>query len=118
MKRRKIGPQFEHLLKSAQRLADLSDAAAVVLLSDFVYDFRAVRKLREMANEIDVETFSADLATVTVRGINIHPSIAKDRMVDAIVIGSRGLSDIKGLFLGSVSHKVGHLAECTCITVK
>ncbi|MEM8952045.1 MAG: universal stress protein [Pseudomonadota bacterium] len=45
-------------------------------------------------------------------------NLAKDRMVDAIVIGSRGLSDIKGLFLGSVSHKVSYLAECTCITVK
>ncbi|MHB0961444.1 MAG: peptidase T [Pirellulaceae bacterium] len=36
------------------------------------------------ANTIDVETFSADLATVTVRGINIHPSIAKGRMVNAV----------------------------------
>lgn len=36
------------------------------------------------ANEIDIETFSADLATITFRGINIHPSIAKDRMVNAI----------------------------------
>ena len=36
------------------------------------------------ANEIDVETFSADLATITIRGVNIHPSIAKDRMVNAI----------------------------------
>jgi len=36
------------------------------------------------ANQIDVETFSADLATVNVRGINIHPSIAKNRMVNAI----------------------------------
>lgn len=44
--------------------------------------------------------------------------LAKDRKVDAIVMGSRGFSDIKGLFLGSVSHKVNHLAECTCITVK
>jgi len=35
------------------------------------------------ANHIDIETFSADLATVTVRGVNIHPSIAKDRMVNA-----------------------------------
>ena len=33
---------------------------------------------------IDVETFSADLAIVTVRGVNIHPSIAKDRMVNAL----------------------------------
>jgi tripeptide aminopeptidase len=36
------------------------------------------------AGEIDVATFSADMATVTVRGVNIHPSIAKDRMVNAV----------------------------------
>ncbi|HEY2881131.1 MAG TPA: peptidase T, partial [Pirellulales bacterium] len=40
------------------------------------------------ANEIDVETFSADLAIVTVRGVNIHPSIGKGKMVNAIrVVG-------------------------------
>jgi tripeptide aminopeptidase len=36
------------------------------------------------ADEIDVETFSADLATVRVRGVNIHPSIAKGRMANAV----------------------------------
>lgn len=36
------------------------------------------------AGTIDVETFSADLAVVTVRGVNIHPSIAKDRMTNAV----------------------------------
>jgi tripeptide aminopeptidase len=36
------------------------------------------------SNEIDVETFSADQAIVTVRGVNIHPSIAKGRMTNAI----------------------------------
>ncbi|MCH5375626.1 MAG: peptidase T [Planctomycetes bacterium] len=36
------------------------------------------------AGKIDVETFSADLATVTIRGVNIHPSIAKGRMVNAL----------------------------------
>lgn len=44
------------------------------------------------ANSIDVETFSADLATVTITGINIHPSIAKDRMVNAIKSAARFLS--------------------------
>lgn len=34
--------------------------------------------------EIDVETFSADLAVVTVTGVNIHPSIGKGRMVNAV----------------------------------
>lgn len=36
------------------------------------------------AGEIDVETFSADLATIAVRGVNIHPSIAKGQMVNAL----------------------------------
>jgi tripeptide aminopeptidase len=35
------------------------------------------------SDEIDVETFSADLATVVVRGVNIHPSIGKGRMINA-----------------------------------
>jgi tripeptide aminopeptidase len=34
--------------------------------------------------EIDGETFSADLAVVTIRGVNIHPAIAKGRMVNAV----------------------------------
>jgi tripeptide aminopeptidase len=34
--------------------------------------------------EIDGETFSADLAVVTITGMNIHPSIAKGRMVNAV----------------------------------
>jgi tripeptide aminopeptidase len=36
--------------------------------------------------EVDVETFSADLAVVTVTGVNIHPSIGKGRMVNAVRI--------------------------------
>ncbi|MEE9611416.1 MAG: universal stress protein [Desulfatiglandales bacterium] len=43
---------------------------------------------------------------------------ARDQGVDMIVLGSRGLGRIKELLLGSVSSKVCHLAECTCVTVK
>ncbi|RDB44105.1 universal stress protein [Halomonas sp. DQ26W] len=45
-------------------------------------------------------------------------SEAKARGVEAIIMGSRGLSDLRGLVVGSVSHKVGHVAECTVITVR
>lgn len=37
---------------------------------------------------------------------------------DMVFLGSRGLSDIQGMLLGSVSHKVSHLVPCTCILVK
>jgi len=34
--------------------------------------------------EIEAETFSADKATITFSGVNIHPSIAKGKMINAI----------------------------------
>lgn len=37
--------------------------------------------------------------------------------VDTIVMGSRGLSDLKGLAIGSVSHKVSHVAPCPVVTL-
>jgi tripeptide aminopeptidase len=40
------------------------------------------------ADEIDVETFSADLALVTIKGVNIHPSIAKGKMVNAVRVAA------------------------------
>jgi tripeptide aminopeptidase len=46
------------------------------------------------AGEIEGETFSADKATVTITGVNIHPSIAKGKMVNAVRLA--------GLFLDRV----------------
>lgn len=43
---------------------------------------------------IDSETFSADQAVVTVTGINIHPSIGKGKMVNAIRILSEFISKL------------------------
>lgn len=37
--------------------------------------------------------------------------------VDTIIMGSRGVSDMRGMVFGSVSHKVSHTAGCTVVTV-
>jgi nucleotide-binding universal stress UspA family protein len=43
---------------------------------------------------------------------------AEEESANLIVMGSRGLGDLQGLLMGSVSHKVSHLSPCSCITVK
>ncbi|UUO06127.1 peptidase T [Blastopirellula sp. J2-11] len=48
------------------------------------------------ADEINAETFSADMAVVSVHGVNIHPSIAKGRMVNALKAA--------GMFLDRLPH--------------
>jgi nucleotide-binding universal stress UspA family protein len=45
-------------------------------------------------------------------------SVAKKEDADIIVMGRRGLSNLKGFVTGSVSHKVSQRAECSVLTVK
>lgn len=45
-------------------------------------------------------------------------ALAESEGADMVFLGSRGLGDVGGLLMGSVSHKVMHLAPCTCIAVK
>ena len=42
----------------------------------------------------------------------------KKNGVDLVVMGRRGLGDLAGVFLGSVSHKVAQATDCNCLTVK
>lgn len=61
-----------------------------------------------------------EIATVVLDGPAAEKIIgaAEAEKADMIVMGSRGLGHVAGLLMGSVSHKVNHLASCTCITVK
>jgi nucleotide-binding universal stress UspA family protein len=43
---------------------------------------------------------------------------AADEKADLIVLGSRGLSQVKAFFLGSVSDKVSHHAKCPTLIVR
>lgn len=58
--------------------------------------------------------------TVVLRGDPADTIVdyAKDEKMDIIVLGSRGFRGLKGRLLGSVSRKVSHAAECSCLIVK
>ena len=43
---------------------------------------------------------------------------ARHNDIDMIVMGTRGYSDLQGLVMGSVGHKVSHAAPCTVVTVR
>ena len=43
---------------------------------------------------------------------------AKRRNVELIVLGTRGLGQVKGMFLGSVSRKVTNLSDIDCLVVR
>nr|WP_131918201.1 universal stress protein [Heliophilum fasciatum] len=43
---------------------------------------------------------------------------AEEHNMDLIIIGSRGMGEIKSLLLGSISDRVLHLAKCPVLIVR
>ncbi len=77
---------------------------------------KIVESAAEQARRLGVE----DVKTVVELGSPAQSicEAANANGIDVIVMGRRGLSDFTGFFLGSISHKVAHSADCTVITVK
>lgn len=83
--------------------------------------------IKELSAEIlnDAEQISRNknvqgIVRVSAMGDPAHEILNQTEKsnIDLIVMGTRGLSNISGLVLGSVSHKIIHLAQCPCLTVK
>ena len=49
---------------------------------------------------------------------SVIPEVARTENCELIVMGSRGLSNLQGLIIGSITHRVLHLAECPVLVVK
>lgn len=77
-------------------------------------------QIMERAEKIAAKAGVKKVVTVITHGdpADVVLNLAASHKAEMIVLGSRGLSDFKGLLLGSISHKISAQAECTCVTVK
>ena len=110
VKDKDIPPEILEYVKSEKINGGIGKVSAKLISEGIM---KAARKqVQEMGLKIAKSmVFSGDPVEEIIQ-------FAKNNDIDMIVIGSRGLGQIKGLLLGSVSSKVCHLAECTCVTVK
>lgn len=66
---------------------------------------------RDGATDIESRITEGDPAEQVV-------DFARERNADLIICGSRGMGKLKSALLGSVSNRILHLAEASCLTVK
>jgi len=78
---------------------------------------------KDLVKEAKERALAAGAATVEAWAKRGHPArtivaFADDHGADSIVMGTRGLGDVGGFLLGSVSHKVTSMAKVTVVLVK
>jgi nucleotide-binding universal stress UspA family protein len=77
-------------------------------------------RLQKLTAELSEEGFGASLiirGDVGTRPAHEVVEVAQEVGADLIVVGSRGLSAIGGLLLGSVAHRLLHIAPCPVLVV-
>ncbi|MFH1452725.1 MAG: universal stress protein [Armatimonadota bacterium] len=82
-----------------------------------------IKQAGEKAIDNTLEVFKGSKIKVDTHFEYGHPaeaiaSYAANNGYDLIIIGNRGLSEIKSLFLGSISDRVLHIAHCPVLVVK
>jgi len=72
---------------------------------------RITGALEETGNPVHSRLARGDAATEII-------GYVKENGIDLVVVGSRGLSQVKSWLLGSVSRKIIHYSDCTVLVVK
>jgi nucleotide-binding universal stress UspA family protein len=120
--------------KSAIELARLLDAEIVlmhchdrfpIVLSEpyFQQAVNAINKVSEELLEPFIKMLERGEVKFDVRILegaagNKIPEVAKIEKIDLIIMGSRGMTDFEGLFLGSVAHQVLHKSKIPVFITK
>jgi nucleotide-binding universal stress UspA family protein len=102
-------PEKERL-SAADRLGDLAYKVQGATPAE-----DALRAARERA----VAAGAKEIQTVAVEGdaVDVLSSIARDRSVDLVVVGNRGLNSLAGRLLGSVPANLSHKSPCDVLIV-
>ncbi len=95
--------ELEHLSGEPQYVLDEYTEA----IMDKAKDVAAEKGLRGVRSEVKTGNPARTIL-----------EFAERKKVDAIVLGRRGMGDVEGVLLGSVSHKVASLAKCTVVTTR
>jgi nucleotide-binding universal stress UspA family protein len=90
---------------------DSKEARVIVLLGEQIINKASVSASKAGVVNVTTEIHTGDYANNILK-------VAKKVDADTIVMGRRGLSNLKGFVTGSVSHKVSQRAECSVLTVK
>jgi len=77
---------------------------------------RIVRQAEEEARKRGIHAIKTVMAEGSPADEILY--FVKKNKIDMVVMGNHGAGALERFFLGSVSDKVNHLAECICVTVK
>lgn len=119
-------PHSKKVVRDAARIAAPLGAEVMVLT---VEDWTAVdrdsgAKSKDALDQAVAAFKKSEITVVpllrkgTKRPADVIVEVANEFDVNLIILGSRGLRGIQEMFLGSVSHRVVHLAEKNVMVVK
>jgi len=91
--------------------SESKEARVIALLGEQIVDKAVASASKAGVTNVTAEIHTGDYA-------NNILEVAKKADADIIVMGRRGLSNLKGFVTGSVSHKVSQRSNCSVLTVK
>ena len=94
--------------------------AGVLATTVFVKEMEAEGKMIMSKAEEAARISGVDYVGKLLQGVPADEILktAEQERVNLIVIGSRGLTDVKAFLLGSVSSKVSHRSKCPILIIK